>query len=88
MQRCLSSRFRTGVEYLQKMGLGEEFRCRQRLGSFGLESARHLEKVCSVLFGKSLRSGVRAWSVVNTLPVVDENHGFLGLSHIKPEHSL
>ena len=46
---------RTAVEYLQKLGLGEEFKCRQVLGNFGLESARHLEKVGNLSGGQKAR---------------------------------
>eukprot|EP01010_Urceolus_cornutus_P000570 NODE_108_length_2405_cov_235.775042_g87_i0.p1 GENE.NODE_108_length_2405_cov_235.775042_g87_i0~~NODE_108_length_2405_cov_235.775042_g87_i0.p1 ORF type:complete len:655 (-),score=205.51 NODE_108_length_2405_cov_235.775042_g87_i0:110-2074(-) len=54
---------RTGVEYLQHLGMGDEFKCRQRLGSFGLESLRHNEPIGTLSGGQKARVAFAGISV-------------------------
>lgn len=75
---------KTGVDYLQKQGLGEEFKCRQVLGSFGLESARHLEKIGNLSGGQKARVAFAGLSVTQPhLLLLDEPTNHLDMESIE-----
>eukprot|EP00669_Euglena_mutabilis_P008606 TRINITY_DN3631_c0_g1_i1.p1 TRINITY_DN3631_c0_g1~~TRINITY_DN3631_c0_g1_i1.p1 ORF type:complete len:439 (+),score=143.45 TRINITY_DN3631_c0_g1_i1:236-1552(+) len=75
---------RTAVEYLQQQGLSDEFKCRQLLGNFGLESVRHLEKIGNLSGGQKARAAFAGISVSQPhLLLLDEPTNHLDMESIE-----